>query len=59
MKEKYTSPELELLCFAPMQNLASNSEIDFSDLTTSNGLQSGASSNLNDVVVPMPSVPTN
>ena len=31
MKEKYISPELELLCLAPVENLA-NSEFDFDSL---------------------------
>ena len=32
MKELYTSPEANLLCFAPAEKLASNSGIYFPDL---------------------------
>lgn len=32
MKETYKSPELELLCLAPVERLANNSEIDWDDL---------------------------
>ena len=32
MKETYKSPELELLCLAPAERLANNSEIDFDHL---------------------------
>ena len=31
MKEKYISPELELLCLAPVENLA-NDDVDFDGL---------------------------
>lgn len=52
MKEKYTSPELELLCFAPAQRLAADGEIDFDNLNGS-GQTSGASGDPNDVIVPI------
>ena len=32
MKELYTSPELKVTCFAPMERLASNNSITFDDL---------------------------
>lgn len=32
MKELYISPEAKLLCFAPAEKLASNSDIAFGDL---------------------------
>ena len=37
MKEIYKSPELELLCLAPAERLANNSEIDFDTLTGGTG----------------------
>ena len=37
MKETYKSPELELLCLAPAERLANNSEIDFDTLTGGTG----------------------
>ena len=54
MKEKYTSPTLELLCFAPVQKLANDSEIDFGDLTNpGSGLVPNTSTGLEDVIVPV------
>lgn len=37
MKEMYTSPELELLCLAPAERLASSEEIDFDKLLGEQG----------------------
>ena len=37
MKETYKSPVLELLCLAPAERLANNSEIDFDTLTGGTG----------------------
>ena len=32
MKERYTSPEMKVMCFAPAEKLAANDILDFSDL---------------------------
>ena len=32
MKERYTSPEMKIMCFAPAEKLAANDILDFSDL---------------------------
>ena len=37
MKETYKSPEMELLCLAPSQRIATNQEVDFDTLTGGTG----------------------
>ena len=37
MKETYKSPELELLCMAPAERIATDLDIDFDSLTGGNG----------------------
>lgn len=37
MKETYISPVLTLLCLAPRERLASNSDLNFDDLLQSSG----------------------
>lgn len=56
MKERYTSPEMKILCFAPAEKLANNL-IDFDDLwdiaagEMDNNNYLGTRSSRNDVVV--------
>ena len=51
MKEKYISPELELLCLAPVENLA-NSEVDYDGLLGAQ--EGGVSANPNvDIDIPL------
>jgi hypothetical protein len=59
MKEKYTSPKLELICFASSRNLAADGEVDFGDLSNPGGVMNPASDNFNDVITPVPVTPVN
>ena len=58
MKERYTAPELNLLCFAPVENLASGTNIfDFDNLLDAAGGQPSASTRPGDIYIPI--VPNN
>ena len=59
MKELYTSPKLELICFTSSRNLAANDEVDFGDLSNPSGVMNPASGNLSDVIAPVPVQPIN
>ena len=37
MKELYIAPELNVICFAPVERLAANGEINFDDLLDAAG----------------------
>ena len=52
MKELYTSPELKVTCFAPVERLAANEGIvNFPDLLAASGSKNPASTNDNDIKV--------
>ena len=55
MKERYIAPELNLLCFAPVENLASfgSNIFDFDDLLQAAGSQPGAVTSKEDLWVPI------
>ena len=59
MKERYIAPELNLLCFAPVENLASlgTNIFDFDSLLEAAGGQPGASTQPGDIFVPI--IPNN
>ncbi|MBR5529253.1 MAG: hypothetical protein IKU57_02135 [Oscillospiraceae bacterium] len=43
MKELYIAPELNVICFAPVERLAADGEINFDDLLDAGGLKPEAS----------------
>lgn len=53
MKEQYISPEMKLLCFAPMENLA-NGGVDFGDLWDGVGGEDPVSSKDGDIDLELP-----
>ena len=38
MKELYISPELSVMCFAPVERLADNGFVDFDDIVQNDGV---------------------
>lgn len=56
MKELYIAPELNLLCFAPVENLASlgTNIFDFDTLLEASGQLSGAIKEDEDIFTPIP-----
>ena len=53
MKELYIAPEVEVLCFAPVENLAT--DIDFGDLIGGGGGSTlpGVDKESGDVIIPL------
>ena len=51
MKELYTSPELKVTCVAPVERLAANGSINFSDLVAAAGKNPAASVGNDDINV--------
>ena len=54
MKELYTSPELKVTCFAPVERLAADGTINFEDLLAASGSQSPAGKSDGDLTVTLP-----
>ena len=55
MKELYTSPELKVTCFAPVERLASQDGIlNFGDLLAASGNQKPADKSSDDLNVKLP-----
>ena len=51
MKELYTSPELKVTCFAPVERLAAEGSIDLGDLVGAASLKPSASVGNDDINV--------
>ena len=51
MKELYTSPELKVTCFAPVERLAAEGSLNFSDLVAASGIRPSASVGNDDINV--------
>ena len=54
MKELYTSPELKVTCFAPVERLAADGIINFGDLMAASGNQKPAGKSDDDLIVKLP-----
>ena len=55
MKELYTSPELKVTCFAPVERLAAEDGVlNFSDLLAASGNQNPADPSKDDLNVKLP-----
>lgn len=54
MKELYTSPELKVTCFAPVERLATSNNIDFGDLLAASGNGTPSGKSEGDLVVKLP-----